>query len=97
MNFTTEEVLQQVAVEFDEVFVNMRKGIGQTKYIALVKDDAEIWVEDKCYPVPEKYKGFWMMKYAYNLQHTDFREALREYEWVKCVQKEVVHIEYVEE
>lgn len=50
MNLTREEVLQQVAVEFDEVFINMRKGIGQTKYIALVKDDAEIWVEDECYP-----------------------------------------------
>lgn len=37
------------------------------------------------------------MDYADNLQYTSFSEALREYDWVKCVQKEVVHIEYVEE
>lgn len=96
MEFTQQEILQQTAIEFDEVFVDMRKGIAQTKYIALVKDDAEVWIEDKCYPVPDEYKGFWMMEWQDNLQYVNFSEAIREYEWVKCEQKEVVSIEYVE-
>lgn len=93
---TNEEIFFEVCTEFDEVFVGIRKGVAQTRYIALVEEDAEYWDGDKMVPVPDEVKGFWMMSCATDLKYTNFSLALKDFDWVKCERVEVITYEYKE-
>lgn len=92
--WTTEEreIIRECYRNIDEVFVQMRKGVAQTKYIIEVAPDAE-YMCTKTYeyiPVPEHLIGFYMMKYPTDLNWADPVDAIKAYVWVKCKPVEVV-------
>lgn len=88
------EVAKECGYEIDEVFVDIRKDVPQTKYIMEVKGDSYIGKDGLEHTVPEEFKGFWMMRYATDLRWTPLHEAIEDYEWVRCEQVEVVSYEW---
>lgn len=84
--------------EVDEVFVDMRKGVAQTRYIGVINEGAEYWDEKqgRLLVVPENLVGLWMMKDYYDLRYLNFREAVNHESWVRCTKVETISYEYVE-
>ena len=85
--FNAEErvMLYQVAEEVEEIYVEDRKGISQTKYVFEVKEGATYWGEEaEEGVVADEYVGFWMMSYADDLGCIGLGEAIRDYNWVRC-------------
>lgn len=101
INFTEQElmILDQVAKELEEFYVDTRKGIPQTKCVFEVSENTtwDDWEKEKFnIPVPEHLIGTWMMAYAGDLSYTNLKEAFKLYHWVKCKQEEIVTYEWVE-
>lgn len=100
MRFSKQQVtiLKHVAIEVDEVFSEVRKGIPQTKYIFEVRPGAtwDDWEKDQMsLSVPDELVGLWMMSYSGDLTSEPLREALADYDWVKCLKRETTAWEYV--
>lgn len=92
--WTTEEreIIRECYTYVDEVFVEMRKGVAQTKYIIEIQPDAE-YMCMKTYeyvPVTKDLVGFHMMMHPRDLNYIDYRNAIMDYDWVKCKPVEVV-------
>lgn len=98
MIFSEDEIyiLQRVAVEIDEEFGDVRKGIPQSKYVMRVEEGKTYFdstgIERK---VPEVLVGYWMMQFETDLRHTPVSECFDD-QWVKCYQKEVTTYEWRE-
>lgn len=91
------DAFEQCISYVDEVFVDMRKGVAQCRYIGEITANSEYWNEDNTYhKVPDYLVGFWMMEYQTNLNYMGFSEAVRNEEWVKCEKIETITYEYVE-
>ena len=89
------ELFYEVAQYVDEVYVEDRKDISQTYYVVLVPKAPTYW-EAVGKPYCKELVGYWKMRYATDLRHTDLKEALREEEWVKCKPVEETIITYKE-
>lgn len=99
IEFTDKEIkiLKDVAIAVEEVYVEDRKGISQTKYVMRV-DEGEYtdWNSDfgDEKPVPKKLIGTWMMAYGCDLRDECLSDCF-EYHWVRCEQEEVTTFEWV--
>jgi hypothetical protein len=91
------EMLYSAVYQIDEILCDDRKGVALTKYICEVKDGQTYWNGSEVVPVPDKYVGFWMMENPSDLEHSTLQEAFRKESWVRCVQKEVVRFEWVQQ
>lgn len=100
-SFTPRElrILDQVAIQVDEVYIEDRKGIAQTRYIMRVDEGAtwNDWDSDMCADeiVSSSLVGHWMTAFPDNLTYRDMAECLKDLHWVKCEPKEVITIEWV--
>lgn len=67
MMFTEQELeyISQVVRGCEEEFIEMRKGVPQTKYIIHIPDE-EVWCSDveDFIPVPHHLVGYWREKWA---------------------------------
>lgn len=83
-----------------EVFVNLRKGKAQTRYIVKVSPDAKYYnfeKEDIC-NVDNDLVGYWMQKWEGDNSYDSYRCRLEDNdEWVKCKQIEVIKTKWEEE
>ena len=95
MKFNKSQLHQMLecAKYVDEVFVDLRKGQAETRYILHVSPDAEYFDLDKneMATVDEDLVGYWMQQYQSNNSWDSYNERLYDNEgWVKCKQVEVV-------
>lgn len=93
----TIEVALNLVHEVDEVYVETRKNVPQTRYIIEFRE-GDSWYDgssDVEVFVPDNWVGFWMMTYPDNLQYTTLMEALSTYEWVKCEERTCTVSEWV--
>ncbi len=98
-NEEEQEILFTLSCNITEEFEDLRKGVAQTFYVFEIKADDTFCSAENDYEeteVSEEYVGFWKMKYADNLRHYAFRDCLRDYDWVRCVKREVVTVEWEE-
>jgi|TARA_R110000850_G_scaffold247757_1_gene372707 hypothetical protein len=69
----------------EEVFYEMRKTVAQSYYVieVLVGED---WCDDivDFRRVPEHILGFWRMEYADDLNYVSVKEAIKDFNWVRC-------------
>ena len=91
MTFTVkeQEVLEQVAIEADEVFDYIRKGIPQTKYVMKVPIGVLL---NGPY---EHLVGYWMMSHSTDLRYEPLNKCFND-SWDKCQQVEVTTLEWRE-
>ena len=88
--FTEDEqiILDDCCREIDEIYVEDRKGISQTKYIFEVKEgtwwDWRLTDEDGMVNIPEVLVGTWMMQHAEDLSYDNLAYCIKNYSWVKC-------------
>lgn len=92
------EILEQVAIEVDEVLVETRKNKPQSFYVFEVKEDAEYFNDTSCEmeAVPEDLVGFWKMAYLDDLSYYSLKEAFGRYSWRKTFKKEIVTYEWAD-
>lgn len=101
VEFTKKEIriLKDVAKYVDEIYVEDRKGISQTRYIIQV-DVGEYtdWDSADCIDraIPKKLIGTWMLASATDLRYESWPDCF-EYQWVKCKQVEVTTTEWVKD
>ena len=91
------DILQYVAKEVCEQFVELRKGLPQTSYIMYIPEDStyfccETYTEQA---VPKHLVGYWMMEYPEDLRYKCLRECIKDYPWIKCKEQEVITTEWV--
>jgi len=88
--------ITQLATYIDEVLVDERKGIAQERYVMEIKPDAKYLNDDDVFvKAPSEMVGTWMLEDQTSLMYLGFTEALRDYDWVKCKEVEVVTTEWV--
>lgn len=95
MEFNKSQLHQMLecATYEDEVFVDLRKGLAQTRYIVQVSSRAEYFDLDKeeILPVDENLVGYWMQQYESDNSWDEYSDRLSDNNgWVKCKQVEVV-------
>jgi len=81
------EILKEVAVYVDEVYIDDRKGISQTSYVFTVPENCKYfcWRKNLEVEVPTDLVGTWMQSYAGdNSDIYSVKLALPLYSWVKC-------------
>lgn len=99
--FTQKEIyiLTEVASEVDEIYVEDRKGVSQTKYVMVVKDGTyddfstyDGTNDEGCFdiPIPEDLIGTWMMSHHCDLRYETLKDCIKGYDWVKCKQVDKV-------
>lgn len=101
--FTKEElfIIGQDYYLVDEVVVDIRKGIPQTRYVIEVGCyDKQVWsLEKDCLiDFPDYLKGLWMQDWATDNTYDGVSSRLKDEDecWVKCKQVEVTTYEYQE-
>ena len=100
ITFTDQEklMLECAISQEEEIFIDMRKGIAQTKYVFYIEPN-QTWNDwenvKRDIPIPDKYSGWWMMDFADNLQHQNLQHCLDDHDWVKCKRVETTTYEYV--
>jgi hypothetical protein len=69
----------------EEAFYEMRKDRAQNYYVIEVLA-GDVWCDDivDFYPVPDHLLGFWRMAHADDLSYVPVRQAIEEYDWVRC-------------
>ena len=95
MIFNKQQLHQMLecAEYVDEVFVDLRKGKAQTRYIVKVSPNARYYNLEKesiC-EIDEDLIGYWMQEYKGDNYYDSYKCRLEEnYGWVKCESIEVV-------
>lgn len=91
--------LQEVAIYVDEIFVEMRKGVPQTRYILEVKPLSVYYDLDKNQraEVDSDLVGYWMQKFPTDNRYDDWQDVVRNNgEFVKCKPIEVTTVTWEE-
>lgn len=83
------EIIRESAEEVDEYFVEMRKGVAQTRYVMHVPD-----VDFLGNKPPKHLVGLWMMAYPCDLSYTALDQAISLYDWVRCKEVKVTTTAY---
>lgn len=86
--------LQECAEYVDEVVVELRKGIAQTRYIVKVKPNSYYFDLDtnNIVPVDSTLVGHWMQRFPTDNRYDSYRHRLEDKDdFVKC-EKHVVEI-----
>lgn len=102
-HFTKEElfIIEQDYYLVDEVVVDIRKGIPQTRYVVEFGcKDTQVWCNEKDCMIdfPEHLKGLWMQDWATDNTYDSVSCRLKDPDegWVKCKEVEVTTSEYQE-
>lgn len=93
------EIVLELAISVDEVYVEDRKGVSQCKYVFQIEEGATYydWTRDEVSkPVPEALVGFWMTKWACDTEYYSLKDRISKDTWVKCEHQEVKRMEWVE-
>ncbi len=93
MNFTKEDISYLINASdlVEEVYVDDRKGVSQSKYVFEVGEE-----NAKTFEVPSHLLGTWMMRFEGDLRYTSLDEAIADEEWVRCKEKKIVTTVWVE-
>ena len=99
LNDKQRSLLSTVVCYVEEVLVDERQGVPQSKYVVEIPDGASYWDDDKeeFVVAPSEVCGFWIMKFSYDLRHTSQQKAFAEFDdWVKCEKRDVIVQQWVE-
>jgi len=79
------DILVDNFTEEDEILVDRRKGVPQTKYLISV-NNTYFCYEDYCdKPTPDHLRGYWMQEYQGDNRYKDAKHCLENgEEFVKC-------------